>query len=185
MAIFYVSKLLTPYWTLALLHASQLPDTVLNTGFLACQSAAWHRTEYWLVCQLPDPVLNTSSLVRQSAAWHRTEHWLPCMPVSCLTPYWTLALLYVSQLPDKVLNTGSLACQSAAWHRTDHWLSCMSVSCLTLWTNPSSLACQSVVSSSEWTLDPLHISSSTSQTILGGMRTNTTRHVSNEREKQS
>jgi len=28
------------------LHASQLPDTVLNTGSLVCQSAAWHRTEH-------------------------------------------------------------------------------------------------------------------------------------------
>jgi len=98
----YVSVALPCEWTLGFLHASELPDTVLNTGCLA----------------------------RQSAAWHRIEHWLSCMSVSCLAPYWTLALLYVGQLPDTVLNTGCLACQSAAWHRTEHWLSCMSVSCL-------------------------------------------------------
>ena len=150
---------LTPYWTLAVLHASQLPDIVLNTGSLVCQSAAWHRT----------------------------EHWLSYMSVSCLTPYWTLAVLHASQLPDTVLNTGSLVCQSAAWHRTEHQLSfmlvawlcestsaslhvsqlsdplneplspSMSVSCLTLWMNPGSVACQSVVWSSALTLDPLHV----------------------------
>ena len=91
-------------------------------------------------------------------AWPRTEHWLSCMSVSCLTPYWTLALLYVSQLPDSVnqprppsmsvsclilwMNPGSLACQTVAW------------SC----DNPGSLACQSVVWPSERTLDPLHVS---------------------------
>ena len=209
---------LTPHWKLALLHASQLP------------------TPYWTLAllyasQLPDTVLKTDSLLCQSAAWHRTEQWLSCMPVSCLTPYWTLALLYVSQLPDSVnqprlpcmsvsclilwMKPGSLACQSLAWpcERTlaplhvsqlsdplhwrwipcmsdsclilwQPWLSCMLVSCLTLWMNPGSLACQSVAWPCEWTLALLHISHSTSQTILGGMRTNTTRHESNERENK-
>jgi hypothetical protein len=181
----YMSAALPCKWTLALLHANQLPDAVMKTGSLACQSAAWHR----IVCQ--------------SAAWHRTKRWLFCMSVSCLTPYWTLALLHARQLPDTTLNTGSLACQSAAghrvehWvpcmpvsarHRTEHWLSCMSVSCLTpywtlsflyvsqlsdpvnepwlpsisdscliLWMNPGSLAYQTVAWSCEWTLALLHI----------------------------
>jgi hypothetical protein len=193
---------LTLYWTLALVHVSRLTPW-MNPGLLACQSAAWRRNEHCLSCmsvscltpywslallyvsQLPDPVLNTGTLACQSAALHRTEHWVPCMPVSCLTPYWTLAPLYVSQLPDSV---------------NQPRLPCMSVSCLILCIdarppacktvvrscdNPGSLACQSVAWPCEWTLAILHISHSTSQTILGEMRTNTKRHASTEREKQT
>jgi len=119
---------------------------------------------------VPNPVLNPGSRICQSP-YPVNEPWPSCMPfscltpywtlallyVSCLTPYWTLAVLYVSQLPDTALNTSSLVCQSATWHRTEHWLSCMLVSCLTLWINPGLLACPSVVWSSEWTLDPLHV----------------------------